>query len=229
MALLSDKTIAALCTGACSHVISDIIEESSRGSISREKPETRIDNNGKTMIQPFFGTLIRQNQKGEKVISYGLSSYGYDVRLSDTQVKVFTSANGAVIDPMRLDDEACLVDAAIHGKDEDHPYFILPPNSYALGYTIEYFHIPRNVSVICLGKSTYARAGAIVNVTPIEAGFEGNVVIEISNGSTLPIKIYLGAGIAQFQFLRGDQECKVSYADGNRKYQGQTGITLPRV
>lgn len=187
-----------------------------------------IDNDGQPMISPFSGHQVRYNTQNKKIISYGLSSYGYDVRLCDREIKVFTNANGGVVDPMAMDSDNCLVDAIVHDPD-NHPYFILPPNSYALGCTVEQFKIPRNVNVICVGKSTFARAGVGVNVTPIEAGFEGTVVIEIANQSALPVKIYLGVGIAQFMFLHGDQPCDVSYADGNRKYQGQQGVTLSRV
>ncbi len=187
-----------------------------------------INTGGKPMISPFIDHLVRENGEGEKLISYGLTSYGYDVRLDTEDVKVFTNANGGVVDPM-VPDEKCFLDAEVRTNEKGLKYFILPPNSYALASTVEWFNIPRNVSVICLGKSTYARSCAIINVTPIEAGFEGNVVIEISNGSTLPVMIYLETGIAQFQFFHGDKPCDVSYADGNRKYQGQRGVTLSKV
>lgn len=182
---------------------------------------------GEGMIKPFSSKQHRTNEAGERIISWGLSSYGYDVRLADDEVKLFTNANSTIVDPMEMDVESCLVDAVIHGRDEGHPYFILPPNSYALGYTVEVFNIPRDISVIAVGKSTMARAGAIVNVTPIEAGFKGTVVIEIANASTLPIKIYLGVGIAQFLFFRGDRPCHTSYADRGGKYQGQKGVQTP--
>lgn len=188
-----------------------------------------INNNHHPMITPFVDHQVRVNGQDEKIISYGLSSYGYDVRLSPKEIKLFTNVNGGIVDPMKMDSDTCLTDAVMYGEEEGHPYFILPPNSYALGCTVENFNIPRNVSVVCVGKSTLARAGAAVNVTPVEAGFEGTVVIEIANQSTLPIKIYLGTGIAQFQFFHGDQPCETSYADGSRKYQGQQGVTLSRV
>lgn len=229
MTVLSDRTIKDLCVSPCYHEQSETsFMYGVDAVITKPIKETVIDNQGQPMIDPFVGHLVRVNTRGKRIISYGLSSYGYDVRLADDEIKVFTNANGTIVDPMNMDDATCLVDATVLDKDT-HPYFVLPPNSYALGYTIETFVIPRNVSVICLGKSTLARAGAIVNVTPIEAGFEGNVVIEISNASPLPIKVYVGVGIAQFQFLRGDQACEVSYADGDRKYQGQRGVTLPKV
>lgn len=162
-----------------------------------------------------------------KIISRGLSSYGYDVSLSDKEVKIFTNINSTVINPKKLD-ERCLVDAQIHTDEEGAKYVILPPNSYMLGKTVEYFRMPRNVLAVCLGKSTYARAAAIVNVTPIEPGFEGEVVIEISNGSGLPLMIFLNEGIGQFLFFEGEP-CRTSYADRGGKYQGQTGVTLPKV
>lgn len=155
----------------------------------------------------------------EKILSYGLSSYGYDVRLAD-DFKIFTNINSTLIDPLNFD-EACLHD---HKGD----YVIIPPNSYILGRTIEYFKIPKDVVIICVGKSTYARCGAIVNVTPIEPGFEGHVVIEISNSTSLPLKVYANQGISQFIFFKGTVPCEVSYADRGGKYQGQKGITLPK-
>lgn len=248
MAILSDKTIRDLCTPPYKHerVLERYPDISANGQevygeIVKIDPHGTIDNHGEPMIHPFEPKLVRSmktskgwddghqvHQEEVKVISYGLTSYGYDVRLKAEDVKVFTNANGRIVDPM-APDEDCFINAAIHETDEGLKYFILPPNSYALASTMEWFKIPRNVSVVCLGKSTYARSCAIVNVTPIEAGFEGEVVIEISNGSTLPVMIYLETGIAQFQFLKGDQECEVSYADGNRKYQGQRGVTLSKV
>ena len=162
-----------------------------------------------------------------KIISKGLTSFGYDVSL-DRNFKLFTNINSAIVDPKRLD-ERCLVDADIRQDNDGAEYVILPPNSYILGNTVEYFKMPRDVLAICMGKSTYARAGAIVNVTPIEPGFEGSVVIEISNATNLPLKIYVNEGISQFIFLRGSGPCRVSYADRGGKYQGQTGVTLPTV
>jgi dCTP deaminase len=154
----------------------------------------------------------------KKIISYGLSSYGYDVRLG-RKFKIFSNLNNTVIDPLNFD-ESCL-------HDHEGDYVIIPPNSYILGKTIEYFTIPKDVMVICVGKSTYARCGAIVNVTPIEPGFAGNIVIEISNSTSLPLKVYADQGIAQFVFFQGTEPCEVSYADKGGKYQGQTTIQLP--
>lgn len=171
------------------------------------------------MIEPFIGGMVRSNGSS-KVISYGLSSYGYDVRLAN-KFKIFTNIKNALIDPLEMSDD-CYID-----HEGDH--CIIPPNSYILGHTVETFDIPRDVMVICVGKSTYARCAAIVNVTPIEPGFKGQVVIEISNASPLPLKVYAGQGIAQFMFLQGSEPCQVSYADRCGKYQGQSGVTTARL
>lgn len=235
MTVLSDNAIRSLCENPYryEHIVETKWNYSRNGQERYEDivkyDKTRsIDNKGYPMIEPFVNRAVRVNQDGEKIISYGLSSYGYDVRLSANDVKLFSNVNGTIVDPMAMD-ASCLLDADIKTNEKGFKYFILPPSSYALGYTIEYFYIPRNVNVICVGKSTLARAGALVNVTPIEAEFNGNVVIEISNGSTLPIMVYLEMGIAQFQFLEGINHCDVSYADRNGKYQGQTGLTLARL
>lgn len=174
------------------------------------------------MITPFVADQVRVREDGEKVISYGTSSYGYDVRLAD-KFKIFTNINSMIIDPKRFDDK-CLVNGEVRVDTFGDEYVILPPNSYLLGYTVETFDIPRDVTAIAVGKSTYARAGAIVNVTPIEAGFKGSVVIEVSNSTNLPLKIYVGEGIAQFLFFEATESCAVSYADRGGKYQGQSGI-----
>lgn len=179
------------------------------------------------MIEPFVRECVREVEDS-KVISYGVSSFGYDVRLA-AEFKIFTNANGGVIDPKRLDESAVLIDGIVRTDEWGDRYVMLPPNSYLLGRTMEYFIIPRDIMVVCLGKSTYARSGAIVNVTPIEAEFEGNVVIEISNSTTLPMKIYVGEGVSQFLFLQGNEPCMVSYKDRGGKYQGQTGITHAKV
>jgi dCTP deaminase len=160
----------------------------------------------------------------EKIISYGTSSMGYDVRLAE-EFRIFSNVNSTVIDPKKFD-ERCLLVGELR-EDDDGKYVILPPNSYLLGRTPEYFRIPRDIMVIAIGKSTYARAGAIVNVTPIEPGFEGTVVIEVSNSTPLPLKVYANEGIAQFVFFRGDA-CETSYADRGGKYQGQRGVVLPK-
>jgi dCTP deaminase len=174
----------------------------------------------KPMIEPFTPHQVRTDEEGRKILSYGTSSYGYDVTLA-RKFAIFTNLNSAIIDPLDFD-EKCLVEV-------EGDYVILPPNSYLLGVTNEYFRIPKNVMVVCVGKSTGARAGMLVNTTPIEPGFEGNVVIEISNATSLPMKIYANMGVAQFMFFESDEECTRSYADGQRKYQGQTGIVTPKV
>lgn len=170
------------------------------------------------MIEPFCGEQIRVNESG-KVISYGVSSYGYDVRCSD-EFKVFTNINSAIIDPKAFKANSFV--------DVKSTACIIPPNSFALASTIEYFRIPRKVLTICLGKSTYARCGIIVNVTPLEPEWEGHVTLEFSNTTNLPAKIYANEGVAQVLFLESDEECLVSYKDRGGKYQGQTGVTLPR-
>lgn len=170
------------------------------------------------MIEPFSADQIRENEDG-KIISYGLSSYGYDVRCS-REFKIFTNINSAVVDPKAFDANSFV--------DVVSDVCIIPPNSFALARTMEYFRIPREILTICLGKSTYARCGIIVNVTPLEPEWEGHVTLEFSNTTTLPAKIYAGEGVAQMIFLESSEVCKVSYRDRGGKYQGQTGVTLPR-
>lgn len=160
-----------------------------------------------------------QSEGTERIISYGLTSYGYDVRLG-RKFKIFTNINSTVIDPMNMSDD-CYVDF-------EGDVCIIPPHSYALGHTIETFHMPKDVVAVCLGKSTYARAGCAINVTPIEPGFIGQVVIEIANQTPLPMKVYANMGIAQFMFHRGEP-CMVSYADRGGKYQGQSGVQTAKV
>ncbi len=172
------------------------------------------------MIEPFVDGQIKKNERGEGVVSYGLSSYGYDVRCAD-EFKIFTNINSATVDPKNF-----CPSSFVDFKGE---VCIIPPNSFALARTIEYFRIPRNVLTICLGKSTYARCGIIVNVTPLEPEWEGHVTLEFSNTTPLPAKIYAGEGVAQFLFLESDEVCEVSYADRKGKYQGQTGVTVPRL
>ncbi len=171
------------------------------------------------MIEPFEPGQVRANGDGEKIISYGISSYGYDVRCS-RDFKVFTNIYSATVDPKHFDEDS-FVD--IRG---DH--CIIPPNSFALATTEEYFRIPRNVLTICLGKSTYARCGIIVNVTPLEPEWEGHVTLEFSNTTNLPAKIYANEGVAQMIFLESDESCEISYKDRGGKYQGQRGVTVPR-
>ena len=172
----------------------------------------------KGMIDPFEPRQVIKN--GEKrLISYGTSSYGYDVRCSN-EFKIFTNINSATVDPKNFD-ETSFVNLV---SDE----CVIPPNSFALASTIEYFKIPRNVLTICLGKSTYARCGIIVNVTPLEPEWEGHVTLEFSNTTSLPAKIYANEGVAQMIFLESDEECESSYKDRGGKYQGQKGVTLPK-
>ena len=168
-----------------------------------------------SMIEPFCEGLVAKN-----VVSYGLSSYGYDIRVSD-EFKIFTNINAQVVDPKDFDENNVV--------DFKGDICIVPPNSFALARTIEYFKMPKNILAICLGKSTYARCGIIVNVTPFEPGFEGHITIEISNTTPLPAKIYANEGIAQVLFLEGDEQCETTYADRKGKYQSQEGITLPRI
>ncbi len=170
------------------------------------------------MIEPFEPGQVRQSN-GEKIISYGTSSYGYDVRCS-SEFKIFTNVHSATVDPKHFDESSFV--------DISSDVCIIPPNSFALARTVEYFRIPRNVLTICLGKSTYARCGIIVNVTPLEPEWEGHVTLEFSNTTTLPAKIYANEGVAQMLFFESDEACAVSYRDRGGKYQGQTGVTLPR-
>ncbi|KRT71984.1 MAG: dCTP deaminase [Candidatus Rokubacteria bacterium RIFCSPLOWO2_12_FULL_69_21] len=169
----------------------------------------------KAMIAPFEE---RQVRKG--VISYGLSSYGYDIRISD-EFKIFTNIHTTIVDPKSFDPRSFV--------DFKGPVCVIPPNSFALGRSVEYFRIPRNVMCLCTGKSTYARCGIITNVTPFEPEWEGFVTLEISNTTPLPARIYADEGIAQVLFFESDETCAVSYADRQGKYQGQQGIVLPTV
>ena len=169
----------------------------------------------KGMIKPF---VAEQNKKG--VISYGVSSYGYDARVSD-EFKVFTNVNNALVDPKNFSEESFIERVA--------DSCIIPPNSFVLARTVEYFKIPRDVLVICLGKSTYARCGIIVNVTPLEPEWEGHVTLEFSNTTPLPAIIYANEGACQFLFLKGDSTCDVSYLERSGKYMKQRGVTLPKL
>jgi dCTP deaminase len=171
------------------------------------------------MIEPFEAGQVRVSSNGDRQISYGTSSYGYDVRCA-AHFKIFTNINSAVVDPKNFD-ESSFVD--FHGD-----VCIIPPNSFALAHTVEYLRIPRDVLTICLGKSTYARCGIIVNVTPLEPEWEGHVTLEFSNTSPLPARIYANEGVAQFLFFGSDEACETSYADRQGKYQGQRGVTLPK-
>jgi dCTP deaminase len=173
------------------------------------------------MIEPFAPQQVKENESG-KIVSYGTSSYGYDVRCA-REFKIFTNVNSALVDPKQFDPKSFV--------DFEGDICVIPPNSFALARTIEYLRIPRNVLTICLGKSTYARCGIIVNVTPLEPEWEGHVTLEFSNTTPLPARIYANEGVAQIIFLeasKGD-ECEVSYKDRKGKYQGQVGVTLPHV
>lgn len=171
------------------------------------------------MIEPFVEGQVRQDE-GQKLVSYGLSSYGYDLRVAE-EFKVFTNVYNTVVDPKNFSEDA-FVD--IRAKT-----CIIPPNSFALARSVEYFRIPRNVLTLCIGKSTYARCGIIVNVTPFEPEWEGYVTLEISNTTPLPAKIYAGEGLAQVLFFTGAENCEVSYADRKGKYMKQVSITVPRL
>ena len=170
------------------------------------------------MISPFEPGQVRE-YNNQRIISYGTSSYGYDVRCS-TEFKIFTNINSAVVDPKNFDANSFI--------DINSDVCIIPPNSFALARTVETFKIPRNVLTVCLGKSTYARCGIIVNVTPLEPEWEGQVTLEFSNTTPLPAKIYANEGVAQMLFFESDEVCDVSYADRAGKYQGQRGVTLPK-
>lgn len=167
------------------------------------------------MISPFV-----EKQTKEGVISYGLSSFGYDARAAK-EFKIFTNVDNAMVDPKDFSHQSFV--------DRTTDVCVIPPNSFALTHTVEYFRIPKDVLVICLGKSTYARCGLIVNVTPLEPGWEGHVTLEISNTTPLPAKVYANEGVAQFLFFKGSAACEVSYADRKGKYMGQRGVTLPKL
>ncbi|MFP8966317.1 dCTP deaminase [Pokkaliibacter sp. CJK22405] len=170
------------------------------------------------MISPFEPGQVREKDQG-KIISYGTSSYGYDVRCAN-EFKIFTNINSSIVDPKNFDAKSFV--------DVQSDVCIIPPNSFALARTVEYFRIPRNILTVCLGKSTYARCGIIVNVTPLEPEWEGHVTLEFSNTTPLPAKIYANEGVAQMLFFESDEVCDVSYADRAGKYQGQTGVVVPR-
>ena len=170
------------------------------------------------MIEPFEPGQVRSNESG-RIVSYGTSSYGYDVRCAN-EFKIFTNINSTIVDPKNFDEKSFV--------DFKGDICIIPPNSFALARTVEYFKIPRSVLTVWLGKSTYARCGIIVNVTPLEPGWEGHVTLEFSNTTPLPAKIYANEGACQFLFLQGNEPCETSYADRAGKYMGQRGVTLPK-
>lgn len=188
-------------------------------SILSDKSIAELCKNHK-MIEPFVEKQVRFDDAGNKIISYGNSSYGYDARVSN-EFKIFTNIDSAVVDPKNF------CESSFVNRTTD--ICIIPPNSFALARTVEYFRIPKDVLVVCVGKSTYARCGIIVNVTPLEPGWEGHVTLEFSNTTPLPAKIYAFEGVCQFLFFKGDQPCEVSYDKRQGKYMGQTGVTLPKV
>ena len=171
------------------------------------------------MIEPFSAEQVRMAD-GHKIVSYGTSSYGYDARCAE-EFKIFTNINSTIVDPKAFDEKSFV--------DFKGPVCIIPPNSFALARTVEYFRIPRSVLTICTGKSTYARCGIIVNVTPLEPEWEGHVTLEFSNTTPLPAKIYANEGLAQVVFFESDEQCEVSYKDKKGKYQSQQGIVLPKI
>ena len=186
-------------------------------SIKSDKWIRRMAEN-EGMIEPFEPGQVRYDTDDNRLISYGTSSYGYDVRCA-SEFKI-TNINSAIVDPKDFDENSIV--------DVNSDVCIIPPNSFALARTVEYFRIPRSVLTICLGKSTYARCGIIVNVTPLEPEWEGHVTLEFSNTTTLPAKIYANEGVAQMLFFESDEVCETSYGDRAGKYQGQTGVTLPK-
>lgn len=179
-----------------------------------------IEQANKGMIEPFEATMVQYNDKQEKIISYGTSSYGYDIRCA-SEFRVFTNVHTSTVDPknFREDSFVCM----------EGDRCIIPPNSFVLGRSVEHFRIPRDVLAICVGKSTYARCGIIVNVTPLEPEWEGYITLEFSNTTSLPAVLYANEGVAQIIFLGSDQMCETSYRDRSGKYMGQTGITIPIV
>ncbi|KGO99698.1 dCTP deaminase [Novilysobacter defluvii] len=189
-------------------------------SIKSDRWIRRMSDRPQGMIEPYEAGQVKQVD-GHRIVSYGTSSYGYDVRCS-REFKVFTNINSTIVDPKNFDPKSFV---GVTGDE-----CIIPPNSFALARTVEYFRIPRDVLVICLGKSTYARCGIIVNVTPLEPEWEGHVTLEFSNTTPLPARIYANEGVAQMLFLQAasDDVCETSYRDRGGKYQGQTGVTLPR-
>lgn len=173
------------------------------------------------MIAPFSDKLVRQDENGKKIISYGLSSYGYDIRIAD-EFKIFTNVNSAVVDPKNFDESAF-----VSTKSD---VCIIPPNSFILGYSVEKIKTPDDILILCIGKSSYARTGLIVNVTPMEPGWSGHITLEISNTTPLPAKVYANEGIAQLLFFEGDTPCETTYRDRNGKYQNQPAqVVLPRL
>ena len=179
------------------------------------------------LIIPFEEKLIR-TVEGRRIISAGLSSYGYDLRLAPDGFRVFSPIASSEIDPKKFD-ESSLISAPPKTSEDGSQYWLMPPHTYALGVTVETFNIPRNVIGICLGKSTYARSGIIVNTTPLEPGWKGRLVLEFANSADLPVRIYANEGIAQVTFFESDEDCETSYADRSGKYQNQEGLVTARL
>lgn len=179
------------------------------------------------MISPFLPELVR-HVEDRKIISAGASSYGYDMRLADDGFRVFSPIHGREIDPKKFDEQS-LIEPPLRTSEDGSRYYLLPPHSYGLGVTVETFKMPRRVTGVALGKSTYARAGLLVNTTPLEAGWTGRLVVEIANLANLPLRVYVNEGIGQVLFLESDEDCAVSYEDRGGKYQNQTGLTYAKV
>ncbi len=179
------------------------------------------------LITPFEEQLVRELE-GRRIISAGLSSYGYDLRLAPDGFRVFSPIASAEIDPKHFD-ESSLINSPLKTAADGSQYWLMPPHTYALGVTVETFNIPRNVIGICLGKSTYARSGIIVNTTPLEPGWRGRLVLEFSNSADLPVRIYANEGVAQVTFFESDEDCDISYADRHGKYQDQEGLVTARL
>jgi dCTP deaminase len=184
-----------------------------------------VEENG--MIDPFQAELVREIEN-RKIISSGSSSYGYDMRLADDGFRIFSSVYGQEIDPKHFDENS-LIEPTVYNAADGSQYYLLPPHHYGLGVTVETFKMPRNVTGVALGKSTYARAGLLVNTTPLEAGWTGRLVVEIANLANLPLRVYINEGIGQILFFESDEDCGVSYSDRGGKYQGQTGLTFAKV
>lgn len=179
------------------------------------------------LITPYEEKLVRE-VGGRRILSAGVSSYGYDLRLASDGFRVFSPISSSEIDPKNFDEKS-LVEAPLLTAQDGARYWLLPPLSYALGVTVETFNLPRNVIGFCLGKSSYARSGLIVNTTPLEPGWRGRLVLEFSNSANLPVRIYADEGIAQVTFFESDEDCDISYADRQGKYQDQIGLTTPRI
>jgi dCTP deaminase len=179
------------------------------------------------LIHPFSQSLIRDIE-GRRIISAGASSYGYDMQLADDGFRVFSPIHGREIDPKNFDEDS-LIEPPLRMAEDGSRYYLLPPHSYALGVTVETFRMPRNVTGICMCKSTYARAGLMLNTTPLEAGWTGRLVIELGNLADLPLRVYVNEGIGQVLFFESDEDCDTSYEDRGGKYQGQTGLTYSRL